>query len=73
MNGNEITIKEVADHLTKATQGEKEALAEFGFLFPDHLIVAHAKRLTGKWFRWRLTRCDRQRATIDLMRRYKAR
>ena len=73
MSEHEITIEQGADQITKALRGEKEALSQFGFLFPDHLIVAHAKHLTGKWFRWRLTAGDRQLAICDLVRMYRPR
>ena len=43
------------------------------FTFPNHLIVAHAKWLTGKWFGWRITWGDRQLAISDLKRMYRHR
>ena len=73
---------EVAKHVTAAMQNrtetqrrteEKEAVVDLGIVFPDHLVVAHANYLTGKWFRWRLIEGDRQLAIADLTRRYRSR
>ena len=56
--------------LVDALRGETKALSRFGIVFPRHLVDAHAKHLTGKWFRWRLTTRDRQLATADLIKKY---
>ena len=39
-------------------------------IFPPHVVDAHAKYLTAKWFRWCLNQGDRQLAMADLERRY---
>ncbi len=65
-----LDIEEAADRIARALRCEPESLKQFGILFGGHLVDAHAKWMTGKWFRWRLTTRDRQRATIDLMRKY---
>ncbi len=39
-------------------------------IFQPHVVDAHAKYLTGKWFRWRLNKGDRVLAKADLQRRY---
>lgn len=54
-------------------QDEVKTLKLLGVIWPSHLVDAHAKHLTGKWFRWRLTRLDRDRATLDLLDRYEIR
>ncbi len=41
---------------------------EFSDGFPPEIVDAHAKYLTGKWFRWRLTDGDRLIAVADLER-----
>lgn len=72
---------EVAKHITSAMKERaetREALPEIGIVFPDHLVVAHAKYLVPLWFRlkrfrWRLTEGDRQLAIADLTRRYRSR
>ena len=77
---NKMSLAEVAKHITSVLDErdreravEKEAVAAIGVVFPDHLVVAHAKYLTGKWFRWRLIEGDRQLAIADLTRRYQSR
>lgn len=65
-----LDIEETADQIARALRCERESLKRFGILFGAHLVDAHAKWMTGKWFRWRLTKSDRQRATMDLMRKY---
>ena len=75
---DKMSLSEVAKHVTSAMQGraeEREASRQpFQVLvFPDHLVVAHAKYITGKWFRWRLKEGDRQLAIADLTRRYRSR
>lgn len=70
---DKMSLSEVAKHVTSALQGRtEEAVAEIGVVFPDHLVIAHAKYLTGKWFRW-LTEEERQLAIADLTRRYRSR
>ena len=39
-------------------------------IFQPHVVDAHAKYLTGKWFRWLLSKGDRVLAKADLQRRY---
>lgn len=56
--------------LAEAMRGEVENLSRLGVVWPAHLVDAHAKFLSGKWFRWRLTRLDRQRAVLSLMKTY---
>ena len=65
-----LDIEEVADRIARPLRCERESLKQFGILFGAHLVDAHAKWMTGKWFRWRLTTRDRQGATIDLIRKY---
>ena len=76
---DKMSLSEVAKHVTSAMQGrtqkeEIEADVVAGrFVFPNHLIMAHAKRLTGKWFGWRITDGDYRLANDDLRRMYRPR
>ncbi len=82
---DKMSLAEVAKHITSVMQeqvqkraADLEAVAEIGIVFPDHLVVAHAKHLVPLWFRWkrfrwRLIEGDRQLAIADLTRRYRSR
>ncbi len=77
---DKMSLAEVAKHITSSMhhimpvmQGATEALEEIGIVFPDHLVTAHAKFLTFKWFNWSVTEGNRQLAIADLTRRYRSR
>ena len=77
---DKMSTAEVAKHITavlkeqdRGQMEEKEAVADIGIVFPAHLITAHAKFLTFKWFNWSVTEGNRQLAIADLTRRYRSR
>ena len=67
---NNVSIDEAAKTIASSLRGEQKTLGRMGVIFPSHLVDAHAKHLTHKWFRWRLPTIDRQRAIVDLIRKY---
>lgn len=76
---DKMSLPEVAKHITSAmhestaeAEVEAEAVAD-RLVFPNHLIIAHAKWLTGKWFDWRITDGDYRLANDDLRRMYRPR
>jgi hypothetical protein len=73
---DKISVAEMAKRITSAMEERTELRdvpLEIGVVFPDHLVVAHAKYLTFKWFTWSVTEGNRQLAIADLTRRYRSR
>jgi len=70
LHANKEAAEEVAKRLVTALEREPRCLKRYGIVWPRHLVDAHAKHMTRKWFAWQLKATDRQRAVLDLIRRY---
>ncbi len=62
----EMALKMINASLKK----EKSALKKIGLVLPIHLIFAQAKKMTGKWFRWRITDKEYTDACMELYKMF---